>query len=210
MTRHLADAFTEAAQAHERESPPQGLRVQELLHLHGEASAAVLLMVMALLSVLPVAGVGSVLSVVILALAWHWHAAPGRELLPARLTQLRLSPTWSRRSLKGLAWLYDRADRWLARRWSLLSHPRSHGLWRVWMALMALVIFLPLPLGNVLPALSLMLLSLGWICRDGIALCLSALVGGGALAFTASMGHVLLRGLDWAWQRISPVLAPLF
>ena len=66
---------------------------------------------------------------------------------------------------------------------------------------MAVVIFLPLPLGNVLPSLSLILLSLGWMFRDGLAMLLSAATGVGALGYVVSLGH-LLTGLlvkAWAW-----------
>jgi hypothetical protein len=57
---------------------------------------------------------------------------------------------------------------------------------------MGLVIFLPLPLGNVLPALSLILLSLGWMFRDGLALLLSCAIGAAALAYVV-----------WLWEWVS-------
>jgi hypothetical protein len=56
---------------------------------------------------------------------------------------------------------------------------------------MGFVIFLPLPFGNVLPSISLVLLSLGWMFRDGLAMLASAVVGSGALAFTYAFGHVV-------------------
>ena len=57
---------------------------------------------------------------------------------------------------------------------------------------------LPLPLGNVLPSLSLILLSLGWMFRDGIALAVSAVTGCAALAYTASLAHLLVQLVDRA------------
>jgi len=68
---------------------------------------------------------------------------------------------------------------------------------------MGLLILLPLPLGNVLPSLSLMLLSLGWMFRDGLALLASALVGSGAVAFALLMGHVLVDGAQRALTWVS-------
>ena len=105
--------------------------------------------------------------------------APG-SALPQRLGRLRLDETWSRRCLHGLAWLYTTAGRCLRARWTLLCHPRTGPWWGVWIALMGVVIFLPLPFGNVLPSISLVLLSLGWMFRDGLALLASAVVGSGA------------------------------
>lgn len=62
------------------------------------------------------------------------------------------------------------------------------------MGLMGLVIFVLLPLVNVLPSLSLVLLSLGWMFRDGLALVLSAATGLAGLAYGLAMAH-----LAWVW-----------
>ena len=115
--------------------------------------------------------------------------------LPERVGRLRLDATWSRRCLHALAWLYATAGRCLRARWSVLCHPRTGVWWSLWIGLMGLVIFLPLPLGNVLPSLSLVLLSLGWMFRDGLALLASAVVGSGAVAFALAFGHLVWEGV---------------
>lgn len=172
------------------------LSLRELLQLHGEASGAVLLMLMSLLSTLPVAGAGTVLSLGIFALAWAWLRGRDSLHLPDRLASLQLSALWTRRCLHSLAWTYERAERWLRPRWTALSHARTRFWWALWIALMGLLIFLPLPLGNLLPGTSLMLLSLGWLFRDGIALLLSAATGVAGVGYAISVGH-----LAWAaWQ----------
>jgi hypothetical protein len=61
---------------------------------------------------------------------------------------------------------------------------------------MGLVIFVPLPLGNVLPSLSLVLLSLGWMFRDGLALLLSTATGLAGVAYGLSMGHLAVQAFD--------------
>jgi hypothetical protein len=172
------------------------LSLRELLQLHGEASGAVLLMLMALLSTAPIAGAGTVLSLGIFALAWAWLRGHDSPPLPERLAALRLNETWTRRCLHSLAWTYERAERWLRPRWTTLCHTRTRFWWALWMALMAALIFLPLPLGNVLPGTSLMLLSLGWLFRDGLALLLSAATGAAGVGYAVSVGHLAFA----AWQ----------
>ena len=172
------------------------LSLRELLHLHGDGSGAVLLMVMALLSTVPIAGAGTVLSFGMLALAWAWLRGRDTMHLPDRLAQLTLNATWTRRCLHGLAWTYERADRWLCPRWQALCHARSRFWWAMWIGLMAVLILLPLPLGNVLPGLSLILLSLGWLFRDGLAMLVSAATGLGALGYAVTFGHLALA----AWH----------
>lgn len=174
------------------------LSLRELLHLHGEASGAVLLMLMALLSTVPIAGAGTVLSMGMFALAWAWLRGRDTLHLPEPLGKLTLNETWTRRCLHGLAWTYERADRWLRPRWQALSHARSRVWWALWIALMAALIFLPLPLGNVLPGTSLMLLSLGWLFRDGMALLLSAATGAVGVGYAISVGHLAFA----AWQHM--------
>ena len=169
----LAQRLRDAAEQHrsaDNAGPTQRLDFSELIGLHGEASVAVLLLLLAVVSVLPMAGAGTVMSLGIWAIAWAWLRAQSSVQLPARLGQIKLSARWTGRCLHGLARLW----------------------WGSWIALMGLVIFLPLPLGNVLPALSLILLSLGWMFRDGLALLLSCASGAAAVAYVI-----------WLWEWVS-------
>ncbi|MDM7942042.1 MAG: exopolysaccharide biosynthesis protein [Hydrogenophaga sp.] len=209
MNQGLARSLRRAARVHTvgaRMQAPAGqvdlrLSLAELLRLHGDNSTAVVLMLMALLTVVPIAGAGTVLSLGILAIAGAWMRGLDDMELPRRLGALSLNERWTGRCLHGLAWMYERANRWLKPRWSLWSHRSTRWGWGAWIALMAAVIFLPLPLGNVLPSLSLILLSLGWMFRDGVALAVSALAGCAALAYTASLASLLVQLVDraWAW-----------
>ena len=205
MSERLAHALRRAADAHAASTASrstdlahQRLNLAELLQLHGDSSTAVVLMLMALLTVVPIAGAGTVLSLGILAIAWGWARGRDSVELPSRLGAISLNERWSGRCLHGLAWMYEQANRWLRPRWSVWSHSTTRWGWGVWIALMAAVIFLPLPLGNVLPSLSLILLSLGWMFRDGLALMVSALAGCAALVYTASLAHLLVQLLEHA------------
>lgn len=176
---------------------PARLSLGDLLHLHGAASPAVLLLVLALGCALPAAGVGTALSLAILVLAWRWPRVcddlGGPPAVGGRLAGWRLDETWSRRCLRLLAWLYAVASRLLRERWAWACRPRTRIGWAAWIALMGVLILLPIPLGNLLPALSLVLLSLGWMFRDGLALALSALAGAAALAFAWSAAGLVLQ-----------------
>lgn len=180
----------------------QPLSVAELLALHGRGSQAVLLLVVSLLCVLPLSGVGTVLSLLLFAMAWRWPHPRG-AVVPGRLASFRLDVVWSRRCLRALAWLHERAGRRLRRRWRLMRHPAAFGWWRVWIAVMAALIFLPLPFGNLLPGLSLVLLGMGWMYRDGLLLMLSLPAGLGAIAFGWFSGALIVDLVTEAGQRLS-------
>jgi hypothetical protein len=201
MTTVLAERLRGAADSHRAgASDPADLRLtfDDLLRVHGDSSGAVLLMLLAVVSVLPLAGTGTVMSLGIWAVAWAW--TKNRDMrLPSRLGSVTLNERWSGRCLHGLAWIYEQSNRWMRPRWALWSHERTRVWWACWIALMGIVIFLPLPLGNVLPSLSLILLSLGWMFRDGLALLTSIFTGLIALAYGVSLWHLVSQALTQAW-----------
>jgi hypothetical protein len=80
-------------------------------------------------------------------------------------------------------WL-ARAERLLRPRFGVLTRqPAQYGLGLVCL-LLSIVIFLPIPLGNMLPALAVCLIALGLLGRDGVCVLL------GLLAALAAVGLV--------------------
>jgi len=197
MSQGLHQRLRAEARAQTADRP--GLTLTDVLQLHGDASLAGLLLVLSVLTVLPLAAAGTVISLALVALAWAWARGHERATLPARLGGLRLNGRWSGRCLHTLAWIHEQAHRCMRPRWSLWSHRHTRGLWGGWIALMAAIIFLPLPLGNLLPSASLVLLSLGWMFRDGLVLIVSTALGVAAMAYTVSLGHVVTALLQRAW-----------
>lgn len=175
------------------------MSLEELLQLHGKSSGPVLMILLALLATLPIAGAGMVLSLGIFLLSWSWLRGRDNIPLPKRLGRVTLNAVWTRRCLHCLVWIYEKADLLLRPRWIAISNRRLRPVWGAWIALMAALIFIPLPLGNVLPAVSLVMLSLGWITRDGVALMLAGMAGVVAIIYVASFSHLVVdmvqRGL---------------
>jgi hypothetical protein len=63
---------------------------------------------------------------------------------------------------------------------------------------MAAIIVMPIPFGNVLPAVALVFIGLGLVFRDGLAMILGLLLSG--LALVATIGLLLMvwiLGSDW-------------
>lgn len=210
MKHPIARRLRRAAIRHERQArqgdadhATNGVRLSlgDLLRLHGEGSLPVLVMLLSLFTLIPVGGTGWVVSFFIVALGWYWARGRERVELPPSLGRLTLNERWSLRSLHGLAWLYQRAGRWMRPRWQAWRHERTRGWWGAWIAVMATIIFLPLPFGNVLPSVSLVLLGLGWMFRDGLALLVATTAGAGALAYTVAFGQIVidLTQRGWLW-----------
>lgn len=174
----------------------------EVCDLHGNASQGALLVLLAVPSLLPVPGAGTLMSVGLAAMAVALWRGQQAGALPGRVAQLSMAPNWARRVLKSLAWFYAQAGRWSRSRLTGLTEP-THRHWvALWVAAMALLIALPLPLGNILPALGLVMLGLGLVFRDGVAVLAGVAVGVLALTVTVGLGV-------WALDSATPWLQRL-
>ena len=186
--RAAADALTDGPVA-----------LSHLADLHGHGTRGALLVLLSAPSVLPLPGVGNMAGIGLLLLAWAiWRGQPGHQL-PARVAGWQLSAPSARRVLGLLAGVYATAGRWLRGRLPGLVDG-SAGWLAPKVGLMGGLIFLPIPFGNVLPALALSLLGLGLLFRDGVAVLLSLVAGGVAVAYTMALGV-----LAWQWG-LEPLL----
>ncbi len=178
-----------------RGEPGEALSLQELLAMHGQATMAVLLILLAVITTVPVAGAGMLFSLGIMAWAWRWarqQEAPRLE----RLRALRLQGQAAYRVLRWLAWMYSFAHRWSRPRCEGLHAPGLRWAWAAWVVLMALIIFLPIPFGNVFPAVALLLFGLGLLTRDGLMLLASLALGLAGMAFLGLAG-------GWIWATVA-------
>lgn len=185
----------------------QGERValSHLADLHGPAAQGTLLVLLAAPCMLPMPGVGSVLGIGLALMALAMWRGQDIGQLPPRVARLELSTPWARRVLSLLARFYGLAGRWSRQRLARLVHPpQRRGSWLAAQAgLMAALIILPIPFGNVLPALALMLLGLGLVFRDGLAVLAAAGMAGLAVLYTAGLGLAA-----WVWG-LAPLMAKL-
>ena len=179
--------------------PAQAWRIEQLLAAHGDASMAAVLLVLALVTLLPVGGLGALMSLVIAAWALAW--ARQRETMPGlqRLARMPLPAAIVPRSLRWLARLHLLRARWLRPRYQALLAPVWRWPWALWVWCMALVIFLPIPFGNMLPALSLLMLGLSLMARDGLLLLASLAPGGAGLVVLGLSADWLSDSLRAAW-----------
>lgn len=172
----------------------------DLLDRLGHQATAVILVIFSIPAIIPTPGIpagmifGSALAVISLQLI----AGGNRFVLPRRLAKTNLPQNLLQRMLAWLvpklAWL----ESWMRPRLPVLSKPgflRLHGLV---VLVMAVLIALPIPFGNVLPGLSIFLIGLGLAQRDGVVILVGWAFGLAAVMFTAFLflgGWWLIR--DW-------------
>jgi hypothetical protein len=190
MTEPIAQRLREAAAT----LPAERVSMQTLAQAHGPAAHGTWLLLMAVPCLLPVPGVGTVLGLGMVALAaamWRGHAS---ACLPRRVAELELSRHWAQRVLGMLASAYSVAGRFARARLSHVASAERRSWTAAAIGLMALIVVMPIPFGNVLPALALMLIGLGLVFRDGVAVVLGLAMAGLAVCVTAGMMLMV-----WAW-----------
>lgn len=178
----------------------QTMSLQQLFRLHGRAGPGALLVVLSVPCMLPIPGVGMFLSMGMVMVAWMiWRYYP-RLVMPRKVGRMQLSATMARRALHTLAWMYDQASRVMRVRMAWWLQP----LHRIWLAplvaLLALVIFLPIPFGNVLPAAVLMLIGLGLVFEDGLAILIGVVLGVTLLAVLIALASGMTHWASELWM----------
>ena len=178
----------------------QTMSLQQLFRLHGRAGPGALLVVLSVPCMLPIPGAGMFLSMGMVMVAWMiWRYYP-RLVMPRKVGRWKLSATMARRALHTLAWMYDQASRVMRVRMAWWLQP----LHRIWLAplvaLLALVIFLPIPFGNVLPAAVLMLIGLGLVFEDGLALLIGVALGVTLLAVLIALASEMTHWASELWM----------
>lgn len=167
--------------------------LRDIAGAHGPAAQGAMLVLLAIPCMLPLPGSGTVLAMGIAALAWNMGRRRSAGDLPERVARLSLTPAAARRTIACLVWLYELAARFTRERWTALADDRRLSWMAPLVALMALLIFLPIPFGNVLPGLSLVLLGLGLMFRDGLALVLGIGTALAALGVTLTLAALAIE-----------------
>ena len=180
----------------------RAIEVGELVDGLGPEGLGLALLVLTLPALIPLPGpFGMVFGTFVLLVACQMLFGAQRFWLPARLRKLRLSQPMVRT-------LIARALPWIGRAESVLQENRLHGLTgrvaRIACALpillMSIAIMLPIPLGNLAPALALVFIAIGFAARDGLAVLAGLSTSLLALGWTFFLVLFGVAALEWAVQ----------
>ena len=191
--RERKKPLSEVLSAIAADATRQEVAVGDLLVLLGGRGRAALILLFALPNVLPTPpGTSGILGLPLLYLSFQMML--GRVPWLPRLIDERSMPRHRFAQLVDrVVVLLGRAERLLRPRWSLLV---GHGAERVLGALclvLAVVLVLPIPLGNILPALAICLIALGGLERDGLWVVIGILVALLSLVLVAGVVYALVK-----------------
>jgi hypothetical protein len=179
---------------HAAELGDRPITLGDLAQAHGPALPGSLLVLVSAPCALPIPGVGNVLGVTMMVMALAMWRGEDWAVLPSRVARLEISARAARWVLLLLAHVYRLAGRWSRERLCRLTVLQRRTWVAPMLALMGVVIFLPLPFGNVLPALAIVVLGVGMAFRDGLAVVSSVGMALMSVAYAAAMAAGA-----WAW-----------
>jgi hypothetical protein len=143
--------------------------MRAMAQAHGPDANGTLLLLLAMPCLLPMPDVVTLLGLGMAALAsaiWRGLAAP---CLPQRVAELKLPRHWAQRVLEGMATAYAMAERHARTRLGHFVGPNWRSAIALAVGTMAAIVVMPIPFGNLLPSLALMLIGVGLVFRDGVA-----------------------------------------
>lgn len=166
------------------------ISVGDLLLALGDRALGALMFVFAMPNVLPTPpGTSAVLGAPLIFLAAQVTFGR-RPWLPAIISQRSISREDFHALIRRITPWLERAEKLLKPRASMLALPPMEYFVGLICLLLALVLVLPIPLGNILPALAISLMALGLLERDGVW------IGTGLIMAVVSM--VVVSGVVFA------------
>jgi hypothetical protein len=173
----------------------------EVQHALGDRSLAALLLLVASPTILPLPpGTTTVTGVPLILLSIQMMLGYPHARLPGWITRRGINGALIAGVLPRLGRFEERAMRLLHPRLPVLVSPAMVRLAGAASLVLSIVLWLPIPLGNNLPALSISILALAVLTRDGLAM----LAGWACAVFSL----VVVSGVMWAAVHAALLLVP--
>jgi hypothetical protein len=184
----------------------QQVCLQDLLHLMGDRAFAPTLLLCALPEALPlpVAGISALVAVPLMLVSVQLIVGFRKPWLPKRIIHYSFQRHHLEKLVDTAIHPLEILERLLKPRWPLFTQPFFVRLTGIVLLLLAGIVALPIPFGNMLPAMVIVLICLGMIERDGCAIALSAICTIAMITFfTSVMVAVVQSSPEWRslpWQ----------
>jgi hypothetical protein len=179
-------------------TPDEGTSYGDLLHRLGRRGYGFAMLLLAAPNLTPgpsLPGFSTIFGVPMLVLAIGMLIGVPSPRLPRVLAARHLTREKLARFMAKLVPIAARADRALRPRWFVLVDlSRLNG---AWFALLAVLLVLPFPFVSLAAAAAALLIAVGLIAEDGLAIALGQAAAVASVVLYAIFGWVALRALDW-------------
>mgnify|MGYP002777025704 CR=1 FL=1 len=188
----------------ERHAEQQYVSLGDLVAELGDRAYGPLLVICALPEALPlpVAGVSAIVAIPLMLVSAQLSLGFARPYLPKWLAKRR----WKRQNLakvveKGLHYL-AKTEKFVRPRWGFITSRLGQQLLGLFILLLAVIIALPIPLGNILPAIAIVVISLGMSEGDGLLVVVGVVAASIILAVMVSAIGFVAAGFGNFFQQL--------
>jgi hypothetical protein len=153
----------------------QQISLEDILQAMGDRAFGPTLLLCALPEALPlpIAGVSALVAIPLILVSTQLVLGFRQPWLPARMTQYSFQRQSFEQLINKAIGPLERLERFFKPRWLIFTHPLVERLLGVLLLLLALIVALPIPFGNMIPAIIIVVICLGMIEQDGLMLALS-------------------------------------
>jgi len=149
-----------------------------------DRSIGLLLLLLALPNCFPtLPGESTVLSIPIMLMGVQLMLGSHQLWLPHRLRDKSVSYQTLKKTIASAQPIFRRLEKLIKPRLGLFQHPVAHRVAGVAVLLQGMLLFLPIPFGNLVPGICIVLMALSLLEKDGVLFMLSLVVG--VLGFVA-------------------------
>jgi len=192
--RRLSDILQEIADA---PAPPEArISLGHLIEGFGNRAFGALLFIFSMPVALPIAipGISAVLGAPLLFLSWQLMFGRDQPWLPEVMRSRSFRRADFARMLQRVLPYIQRVERLIGPRLIWLTNRRGEQVIGLLAFTLSVILFLPIPFGNTVPALAIAVLALAVLERDGIAAILGSLIGVAGIAIVSGVVVVLMKG----------------
>lgn len=167
-----------------------------LIDSFGTRAFGALLLVFAIPNIIPTPpGTSFVLGTPLVLLTGQMLLGWAHPWLPERLRVMTLKRETLERMAAASRAPIMRVERWLRPRWVHLANGSSERMLGGVMLILALILALPIPFGNIPPAIAISLTALGLMEKDGVCVALGLMVGVVAVGIVAVVLFGMLQAV---------------
>lgn len=175
-----------------------------LIDAFGNRASGALLFIFAVPVALPIAipGISAVLGAPLLFLSWQLMRGREQPWLPEVMRSRSFRRVDFAKMIRRIVPSIRRVERLIGPRLTWLTSRRGQQVIGFLAFVLAVIMFLPIPFGNVVPALAIAMLGLAVLERDGVAAIAGILVGFAGIALVSGVAFALIKGAIFIVQSL--------
>jgi hypothetical protein len=177
--------------------PAAAISIGDVLNAFGDRAFGALMLLFAAPNMLPLPpGMSAVLGAPLLFITAQLMLGRSTLWMPRFICERSISREFFSLLTAKLSPILNRAERFLRPRLSMLLHPVPERIVGAACLLLAVILFLPIPFGNIPPAFAIAAFALGILERDGVATVVGWLGTVGSLLILAAVSSAIIAGLN--------------